>query len=104
SLTRLMHHNPTTFHYTTLFRSIISAIGKKLKSDSTKAQEESAHFLSLVEETLSSLKIIKGFNAEKRFRKSFGDSVDRLNKILNRDRKSTRLNSSHVSISYAVFC
>ncbi len=62
---------------------IISAIGKKLKSDSTKAQEESAHFLSLVEETLSSLKIIKGFNAEERFRKSFGDSVDRLNRILN---------------------
>src|SRR5690606_39503145 len=25
-------------------------------------------------------------------------------KILNRDRKSTRLNSSHVKISYAVFC
>src|SRR5699024_11561482 len=25
-------------------------------------------------------------------------------KILQRDRKSTRLNSSHVSISYAVFC
>src|SRR5690242_20981626 len=24
--------------------------------------------------------------------------------ILNRDRKSTRLNSSHMSISYAVFC
>src|SRR5699024_11660496 len=24
--------------------------------------------------------------------------------ILNKDRKSTRLNSSHVSISYAVFC
>src|SRR5699024_12615081 len=24
--------------------------------------------------------------------------------IVNRDRKSTRLNSSHVSISYAVFC
>src|SRR5699024_11348909 len=25
-------------------------------------------------------------------------------KVLTRDRKSTRLNSSHVSISYAVFC
>src|SRR5437868_9827806 len=25
-------------------------------------------------------------------------------KLRNRDRKSTRLNSSHVSISYAVFC
>src|SRR5699024_11631966 len=27
-----------------------------------------------------------------------------VNNIENRDRKSTRLNSSHVSISYAVFC
>src|SRR5699024_12059408 len=27
-----------------------------------------------------------------------------LSQILNTDRKSTRLNSSHVSISYAVFC
>lgn len=62
---------------------IISAIGKKLKSDSTKAQEESAHFLSLVEETLSSLSIIKGFNAEEKFRKIFGESVGRLNRILN---------------------
>lgn len=62
---------------------IISAIGKKLKSDSTRAQEESAHFLSLVEETLSSLKIIKGFNAENKFRKRFAESVDRLNVILN---------------------
>lgn len=62
---------------------IISSIGKKLKSDSTKAQEESAYFLSLVEETLSSLTIIKGFNAEKRFRNVFSKSVDRLNVILN---------------------
>ncbi len=62
---------------------IISAIGKKLKSDSTKAQEESAHFLSITEETLSSLQIIKGFNAEERFKSIFGDSVQRLNNILN---------------------
>src|SRR5438067_5090156 len=27
-----------------------------------------------------------------------------LHRIINLDRKSTRLNSSHVSISYAVFC
>src|SRR5437868_3043204 len=27
-----------------------------------------------------------------------------LNRVVARDRKSTRLNSSHVSISYAVFC
>src|SRR5699024_12336107 len=31
--------------------------------------------------------------------KSFGDNV-----VIGGDRKSTRLNSSHVSISYAVFC
>lgn len=62
---------------------IISAVGKKLKSDSTKAQEESATFLSITEETLSSLSIIKGFNAEEKFKGIFGQSVTRLNKILN---------------------
>src|SRR5438067_8762776 len=30
--------------------------------------------------------------------------LDRLAELLRQDRKSTRLNSSHVSISYAVFC
>src|SRR5207249_7852511 len=29
---------------------------------------------------------------------------DRVDRLIERDRKSTRLNSSHVSISYAVFC
>src|SRR5437868_2457906 len=32
------------------------------------------------------------------------DAFTRLREDLRRDRKSTRLNSSHVSISYAVFC
>lgn len=62
---------------------IISIIGKKLKSQSNQAQEENGHFLSLVEETLSSLKIVKGFNAEKQFQKRFQDSTNRLNNILN---------------------
>src|SRR5699024_11938814 len=34
----------------------------------------------------------------------FGAAGDRRVEVLLRDRKSTRLNSSHVSISYAVFC
>src|SRR5690625_5883077 len=35
----------------------------------------------------------------------FGHLMDDLHKIdIPRDRKSTRLNSSHVAISYAVFC
>ncbi len=61
---------------------IISAIGKKLKSKSNQAQEENGHFLSLVEETLSSLKIVKGFNAEDKFRNKFHESTNRLKKIL----------------------
>ncbi|MGB3774733.1 MAG: ABC transporter ATP-binding protein, partial [Leeuwenhoekiella sp.] len=62
---------------------IISRIGKTLKRQSHKAQEENGKFLSIVEETLSSLKIIKGFNAENAFRKKFKDSTNRLNDILN---------------------
>src|SRR5207249_7878806 len=31
-------------------------------------------------------------------------ATDRIGELVRRDRKSTRLNSSHVSISYAVFC
>lgn len=62
---------------------LISIIGKKLKQQSHLAQEENGHFLSIVEETLSSLKIVKGFNAEKQFQKKFQDSTHRLNRILN---------------------
>ncbi|MDR5590043.1 ABC transporter ATP-binding protein [Christiangramia sp. SM2212] len=63
---------------------IISLIGKQLKKQSNLAQEENGHFLSIVEETLSSLKIVKGFNAEKRFYGRFQDSTNRLNNILNK--------------------
>lgn len=61
---------------------IISLIGKKLKAQSNLAQEENGHFLSLVEETLSSLKIVKGFNAEDKFRDKFQSSTNRLKTIL----------------------
>jgi len=63
---------------------IISLIGKQLKKQSNLAQEENGHFLSIVEETLSSLKIVKGFNAEKRFYARFQESTNRLNNILNK--------------------
>lgn len=62
---------------------IISRIGKKLKKKSNQAQEENGHFLSIVEETLSNLKIIKGFNAEDRLRSKFQTSTNRLKNILN---------------------
>ena len=62
---------------------IISIIGKQLKKKSTKAQQENGNVLGIVEETLSSLKIIKGFNAEHRFRGKFHESTNRLKDILN---------------------
>ncbi|MDC3366279.1 ABC transporter ATP-binding protein/permease [Flavobacteriaceae bacterium] len=54
---------------------IISSLGKKLKRNSMKAQQESGKFLSLLEETLSGLRIIKGFNAEKIVEDKFNDST-----------------------------
>lgn len=67
---------------------IISLIGKKLKKQSTRAQEEQGFFLSIIDETLSGLKVIKGFNSETYFNKKFQGSTERYynlsNKILNR--------------------
>jgi len=43
---------------------IISLIGRSLKATSTLVQNEQAEFLSITEETLNGLKIIKGFVSE----------------------------------------
>jgi subfamily B ATP-binding cassette protein MsbA len=67
---------------------VISKIGKTLKSHSDKVQKEQGYFLSLLEETLGGLKIIKGFNAERIFSKRFEASTLRFftssNTLLNR--------------------
>jgi len=67
---------------------IISAIGKSLKRRSDQAQREQGHFLSIVEETLGGLRVIKAFNAENRFATTFKASTSRFfqisNKLLNR--------------------
>lgn len=56
---------------------IISRIGKSLKKQSNRVQTEQGVFLSTLEETLGGLKVIKGFNAEKRFNDKFQDSTSR---------------------------
>lgn len=67
---------------------IISLIGKSLKRKSDRVQKEQGYFLSILEETLGGLKIIKGFNAENIFTKNFRASTDKFyhfsNKLLNR--------------------
>lgn len=62
---------------------IISKIGKNLKSKSIRAQQESGYLISIVEESLSGLKVVKSYNAEPRFKTRFGDSVNRLLKLSN---------------------
>ncbi|OUS01937.1 antibiotic ABC transporter ATP-binding protein [Flavobacteriales bacterium 33_180_T64] len=67
---------------------IISLIGKSLKKKSDKVQKEQGYFLSLLEESLGGLKVIKGFNMESIFNKKFQDSTKRFfhysNSLLNR--------------------
>ena len=67
---------------------IISFIGKSLKRKSNKVQKEQGLFLSLVDETLNGLKIIKSFTSESLFKKKFNDSTkkyyDFSNSLLNR--------------------
>lgn len=67
---------------------IISRIGRSLKRKSDRVQKEQGVILSTLEETLTGLRIIKGFNAEKKFNDRFQDSTNRFynfsNKLLNR--------------------
>lgn len=62
---------------------IISRIGKTLKSKSEQVQQENGQLISVVEETLSGMKIVKGYNAEPSFKKKFYNSVDRLLRLQN---------------------
>jgi len=67
---------------------IISWIGKALKKFSLNVQKEQGEFLSILEETLTGLNIIKIFNAEESFIKKFNNSLNNFfkfsNKLLNR--------------------
>lgn len=67
---------------------IISRIGKSLKKKSDRVQKEQGEFLSIVEETLGGLRVIKAFNAENRFIKNFKKSTYRFfrfsNSLLNK--------------------
>ena len=61
---------------------IISSISKKLKANSVKAQKETGNFLSFIEETLTGLRIIKGFNAENVIAKKFNNSTTKFRDLM----------------------
>ena len=76
------------FIFIPIMSLIISRIGKSLKRKSDRVQKEQGTFLSTLEETLTGLRIIKGFNAEEKFNEKFQESTNRFynfsNKLLNR--------------------
>ena len=67
---------------------VISVVGKSLRRKSLKVQKEQGQFISLVDETLSGMKILKIFNAENKFFEKFTNSTNRFyrfsNSVLNR--------------------
>src|SRR3712207_8796794 len=70
----------TLFPYTTLFRSSENVSEEEIKKEFTRLHNKFSEILK---------------------KESFSTKVG---EVYNRDRKSTRLNSSHANISYAVFC
>src|SRR2546426_4403205 len=69
----------TLFPYTTLFRSVVAPGRTALQSRRQTPRGNASRFTTLAQ-------------------------IDSRHDCLRQDRKSTRLNSSHLVISYAVFC
>jgi subfamily B ATP-binding cassette protein MsbA len=61
---------------------IISSVSKRLKAKSLLAQQETGNFLSFIEETLTGLKVIKSFTAEKKMENKFERSTSRLKQLM----------------------
>lgn len=63
---------------------VIGRIGRSLKKKSMKGQEKMGVILGILEETLSGLRVIKAFNAEKRMEKRFDREIGDYRSIMNR--------------------
>ncbi|TFH38581.1 MAG: ABC transporter ATP-binding protein [Bacteroidia bacterium] len=63
---------------------LIGRIGKSLRSVSFRSQQHLGRLLSVLEETLSGLRIIKAFNAEKKMGGQFSSENERFTKIFRR--------------------
>src|SRR3712207_8713970 len=89
----------TLFPYTTLFRSLLAAtlfgslyfMGAKIEALGTRAEEHADRLGSRIDSL--------GRLVDERW-----EGQGRWMQASLEDRKSTRLNSSHANISYAVFC
>src|SRR3989442_4723868 len=80
----------TLFPYTTLFRSLDAAAADSVASPSSNRRKLGLFYGTCMDSARAQAAGVEPLRAE----------LDRVA----RDRKSTRLNSSHVRISYAVLC
>src|SRR5690606_41768663 len=94
----------TLFPYTTLFRSLRNDIQYRsyLLSNSLKESVE-PNFINKSDAYLQNL-VERFFDQQRIAGIAIVDNTGKITAVSSRDRKSTRLNSSHVKISYAVFC
>ena len=85
---------------------IIGRIGRSLKKESTRVQEKLGSILSNIDETLGGIRIIKGFNAEKKQFQKFARLNEELFKIKNKANRRRELASpvSEVMGIAAVVC
>jgi subfamily B ATP-binding cassette protein MsbA len=60
---------------------ILGRVSKALKRESGQAQEQQGLLLSILDETLGGLRVVKAFNAEKLMRDRFVGTNNRLNKL-----------------------
>ncbi|HOK36158.1 MAG TPA: ABC transporter ATP-binding protein, partial [Paludibacteraceae bacterium] len=72
---------------------LIGKIGKSLKQRSTLGQQQTGELLSQIEETLSGLRVIKAFNAEKSFQNKFAQLNEKIRRTFNRINR--RYNLAH---------
>src|SRR3712207_7395648 len=86
----------TLFPYTTLFRSLVGEPGREQHLDELLGQG--------LRERAVDRAVEADHAAERRHRVARERPLVGLERRAAQDRKSTRLNSSHANISYAVFC
>lgn len=72
---------------------ILSVVAKSLKRSSTIAKEKHGTMLSMLEEMLGGLRIIKGFNAEEKVKHRFGEENEAYTSVMIRNYRKTDLAS-----------
>src|SRR3712207_7161057 len=87
----------TLFPYTTLFRSKSTTLAAMIDH----MNETHSRHIVTIEDPIEFLHRDKKSIINQR---EVGQDTHSFKRALRRDRKSTRLNSSHANISYAVFC